>query len=58
MDTLEFEQRNILLKLGNNIVNSIFLVNLPKSGQSSAFGIDKDSDRFFNKIFQKLKKIF
>uniref|UniRef100_A0A1I8BL30 Arf-GAP with coiled-coil, ANK repeat and PH domain-containing protein 2 n=1 Tax=Meloidogyne hapla TaxID=6305 RepID=A0A1I8BL30_MELHA len=45
MDTLEFEQRNILLKLGNNIVNSIFLVNLPKSGQSSAFGIDKDSDR-------------
>jgi hypothetical protein len=45
MDTLEFEQKNILLKLGNNIVNSIFLVNLPKSGQSS-FGIDKDSDRF------------
>ncbi|KAF7635551.1 hypothetical protein Mgra_00005093 [Meloidogyne graminicola] len=45
MDTLDFEQRNILLKLGNTIVNSIFLVNLPKSGQSSAFGIDKNSDR-------------
>jgi hypothetical protein len=47
MDTLEIEQRNILLQLGNNVVNSIFLEHMPKmeAGQDGFYGINGNSSR-------------
>jgi hypothetical protein len=48
MDTLEPEQRNILIQLGNAAVNSLFLKNLSKlndASHSELSIINKDSDR-------------